>query len=134
VRLKAGDDIVAACQPFAQDIGEHATRLGLDDADSERIIALNMSACITVCGFFETRSGGPARITRVECYGGDLEESASNAEHRASVKKALYNTNMLPRGHLSACSSSPSRVACSPMSCAKGWQAATISSPAFSRT
>ena len=33
VRLKAGDDIVAACQPFAQDIGEHATRLGLDDAD-----------------------------------------------------------------------------------------------------
>jgi len=33
VRLKAGDDIVTACQPFAQDIGEHATRLGLDDAD-----------------------------------------------------------------------------------------------------
>jgi hypothetical protein len=131
VRLKAGDDIVAACQPFAQDIGEHATRLGLDDADSERIMALNMSACITVCGFFETRSGGRARITRVECYGGDLEESASNAEHRASVKKALYNA-MLPRGHLSA-SSSPRRVACSPMSCAKGWQAATISSPAFSR-
>ena len=98
VRLKAGDDIVAACQPFAQDIGEHATRLVLDDADRERIIALNMSACITVCGNFETQSGGRVRITRVECYGGDLEESASNAEHRASVKKALYNS-MLP-GHL----------------------------------
>ena len=98
VRLKAGDDIVAACQPFAQDIGEHARRLELADADRERIIALNMSACITVCGSFETQSGARARITRVECYGGDLEESASNAEHRASVKKALYNA-MLP-GHL----------------------------------
>jgi len=98
VRLNAGDDIVAACQPFAQDIREHATRLMLDDADSQRIIALNMSACITVCGFFDTQSGARARIMRVECYGGDLEESASNAEHRASVKKALYNA-MLP-GHL----------------------------------
>jgi len=98
VRLKAGDDIVAACQPFAEDIGEHARRLELADADRERIIALNMSACITVCGLLETQSGGRVRITRVECYGGDLEESASNAEHRASVKKALYNS-MLP-GHL----------------------------------
>jgi hypothetical protein len=98
VRLKAGDDIVAACQPFAEDIGEHARRLELADADRERIIALNMSACITVCGLLETQSGGRVRITRVECYGGDLEESASNAKHRASVKKALYNS-MLP-GHL----------------------------------
>jgi len=57
VRLKAGDDIVAACQPFAEDIGEHARRLELADADRERIIALNMSACITVCGLLETQSG-----------------------------------------------------------------------------
>ena len=78
VQLQAGDDIVAACQPtFAADIRAHATRLGLSDEDRERIVALNMAACIAVCGFFSMAAGDRVRITRMECYGGDLEESAS---------------------------------------------------------
>jgi hypothetical protein len=78
VQLQAGDDIVGACQPtFAADIRAHATRLGLSDEDRERIVALNMAACIAVCGFFSMAAGDRVRITRMECYGGDLEESAS---------------------------------------------------------
>ena len=78
VQLQAGDDIVAACQlTFAADIRAHATRLGLSDEDRERIVALNMAACIAVCGFFSMAAGDRVRITRMECYGGDLEESAS---------------------------------------------------------
>ena len=99
VQLQAGDDIVAACQlTFAADIRAHATRLGLSDEDRERIVALNMAACIAVCGFFSMAAGDRVRITRMECYGGDLEESASNDTHRESVKTALYNA-MSP-GHL----------------------------------
>jgi hypothetical protein len=103
VRLEVGTDIVAACAPFAVATRAHAGRLGMSPEAIERTVALNMSACLAACGSFEMPSdvqGAKAyyRILRVECYGGNGEESAANKKHRESVTLPVYNA--MRAGHL----------------------------------
>jgi hypothetical protein len=103
VRLEVGTDIVAACAPFAVATRAHAGRLGMSPEAIERTVALNMSACLAACGSFEMPSdvqGAKAyyRILRVECYGGNGEESAANKTHRESVTLPVYNA--MRTGHL----------------------------------
>jgi hypothetical protein len=99
VRLEAGADILAACEPFAAAIRAHADSLDMDAVDRERAVALNMSACLAACGSFEMQ-GAKAyyRMLRVECYGGNGEESAANKRHRESVTLPVYNA--MRTGHL----------------------------------
>jgi len=103
VRLEVGTDIVAACAPFAVATRAHAGRLGMSPEAIERTVALNMSACLAACGSFEMPSGVQGakayyRILRVECYGGNGEESAANKTHRESVTLPVYNA--MRTGHL----------------------------------
>jgi hypothetical protein len=71
----------------------------MNAVDRERAVALNMSACLAACGSFEMQ-GAKAyyRILRVECYGGNGEESAANKTHRESVTLPVYNA--MRTGHL----------------------------------
>ena len=104
VRLEAGDDIVAACAPFANAIRAHAGRLGMRPEVSERILTLNMSACVAACCFLEMPSGEGAldrmRISRVECYGNgvDDEDAAAGPMHVHHGNQKLYTDMRL--GHL----------------------------------
>jgi hypothetical protein len=103
VRIEVGTDIVAACAPFAVATRAHAGRLGMSPEAIERVVTLNMSACLAACGSFEMPSdvqGAKAyyRILRVECYGGNGEESAANKTHRESVTLPVYNA--MRTGHL----------------------------------
>ena len=104
VRLEAGDDIVAACAPFANAIRAHAGRLGMRPEVSERILTLNMSACVAACCFLEMPSGEGAldrmRISRLECYGNgvDDEDAAAGPMHVHHGNQKLYTDMRL--GHL----------------------------------
>ena len=104
VRLEAGDDIVAACAPFANAIRAHAGRLGMRPEVSERILTLNMSACVAACCFLEMPSGEGAldrmRISRLECYGNgvDDEDAAAGPMHVNHGNQKLYTDMRL--GHL----------------------------------
>ena len=98
------DDIVAACAPFANAIRAHAGRLGLRPEVIERILTLNMSACVAACCFLEMPSGEGApdrmRISRLECYGNavDDEDAAAGPMHVHHGNQKLYTDMRL--GHL----------------------------------
>ena len=104
VRLEVGDDIVAACAPFEVAIRAHAGRLGMSPEAIERVVTLNMSACVAACGSLEMHpgEGAPdrAQILRVECYGNgvDDKDAAAGKMHVDHADRPLYTDMRL--GHL----------------------------------
>ena len=104
VRLEVGDDIVAACAPFEVAIRAHAGRLGMSPEAIERVVTLNMSACVAACGSLEMHpgEGAPdrAQILRVECYGNgvDDKDAAAGKQHVDHANRPLYTDMRL--GHL----------------------------------
>ena len=104
VRLEVGDDIVAACAPFEVAIRAHAGRLGMSPEAIERVVTLNMSACVAACGSLEMHpgEGAPdrAQILRVECYGNgvDDKDAAAGKKHVDHANRPLYTDMRL--GHL----------------------------------
>jgi hypothetical protein len=70
----------------------------------ERVVTLNMSACVAACGSLEMHpgKGAPdrAQITRVECYGNgvDDEDAAAGPMHVDHANRPLYTDMRL--GHL----------------------------------
>ena len=104
VRLEVGDDIVAACAPFEVAIRAHAGRLGMSPEAIERVVTLNMSACVAACGSLEMHpgEGAPdrAQILRVECYGNGVDDgdAAAGKTHVDHANRPLYLDMRL--GHL----------------------------------
>ena len=104
VRLEVGTDIVAACAPFAVATRAHAGRLGMSPEAIERVVTLNMSACVAACCSLEMHpgKGAPdrAQILRVECYGNgvDDEDAAAGPKHVDHANRPLYLGMRL--GHL----------------------------------
>jgi hypothetical protein len=104
VRIEVGTDIVAACAPFAVATRAHAGRLGMSPEAIERVVTLNMSACVAACCSLEMHpgKGAPdrAQILRVECYGNgvDDEDAAAGPKHVDHANRPLYLGMRL--GHL----------------------------------
>ncbi|KOO28709.1 oocyte zinc finger protein 6-like protein [Chrysochromulina tobinii] len=104
VRIEVGTDIVAACAPFAVATRAHAGRLEMSPEAIERVVTLNMSACVAACCSLEMHpgKGAPdrAQILRVECYGNgvDDEDAAAGPKHVDHANRPLYLGMRL--GHL----------------------------------